>query len=306
MLNKLSFNVDKWSIKIGEVNTSYENFNRLDKNMKCLAHLKPNHVKDRKAMFIADPFVIEYQNKWYCFYEILDNCRYEGVIGYSESVDGCKWIYGGICLEEDWHLSYPYVFKDKDNIYMIPESANSKAITLYKAKVFPNKWEKIKNIIEGEYFDSSICFYNDKWWIFTMKENNLYIFYSDNIEGPWLEHKKNPIISNNKNITRPGGRIISLNNKLIRHTQDCNDNYGKLVRQYEIINLTIDEYKEREIGIVIKNSDKKLTWNRDGMHNIDIQEVKGEKCLIAIDGYYCKKVNRIINKAKKIINMKAY
>lgn len=42
------------------------------------------------------------------------------------------------------------------------------------------------------------------------------------------------------------------------------------------------------------------------MHNIDIQEVKGEKCLIAIDGYYCKKVNRIVNKAKKIINMKAY
>ena len=31
----------------------------------------------------------------------------------------------GVVLEEDFHLSFPYVFKDDKNIYMVPESSQS-------------------------------------------------------------------------------------------------------------------------------------------------------------------------------------
>ena len=303
MLNKIFFKIDMWSIKLGIFNELHK-----DKlhNENFMVHLTPKHVKDRRTAFIADPFLIKEKNKWYCFYEILDNDRYEGVIGYSYSLDGYIWEYGGVCLEEDWHLSYPYVFRDEKDIYMIPESGQTNKIILYKAKDFPNEWEIVDCLLEGNYLDSSICNYNDKWWMFTFKDNSLYIFYSDKVRGPWIPHKKNPIISNNTSITRPGGRILNLNNKLIRHTQDCHDNYGKLVRQFEILKLTENLYEEIEIGHIIKNSQKPLTWNRDGMHNIDIQEFNNNSYLIAVDGYYCKKVNRLSNKIKKILKLKYY
>ena len=310
MIDRLYFKVDDWSIKIGQINKPYSENNEIYKNSEFTTHLKADHVTDRDAMFIADPFLINHNKKTYCFYEILDNKSYKGVIGYSKSLDGLNWEYGKVCLEEKWHLSYPYLVKDNENIYMIPESSKANSIILYKASDFPDKWQKICELAEGNYVDSSIIFHNGKWWLFTTKDNypnyNLDVFYADKIEGPWIEHKKNPIIKNNANITRSGGRVLNIGSRLIRHAQDCKESYGRLVRAFEVTKLTEDEYEEKELGIVIENSNKELSWNRDGMHNIDLLKVDGETYNIAVDGYYCKNVNILTNKIKSILNMKSY
>ena len=44
-------------------------------------------------------------------------------------------------LEEQFHLSYPYIFEHEDRVYMIPETNEANEIRLYQAVDFPLIWE---------------------------------------------------------------------------------------------------------------------------------------------------------------------
>ena len=46
----------------------------------------------------------------------------------------------GVVLEENFHLSFPFVFEDSGNLYMIPETAENQQIRLYECISFPEKW----------------------------------------------------------------------------------------------------------------------------------------------------------------------
>lgn len=56
-------------------------------------------------------------NILYLFYETKNSVTMQGDIGVARSVDkGATWEQLGIALDEDWHLSYPYVFEDNGNV----------------------------------------------------------------------------------------------------------------------------------------------------------------------------------------------
>ncbi len=276
-------------------------------NIRCIDNIKDiqdkfnqvisyKDIKDVKAIFLADPFVIKKDNTWYMFFEVYKANPRKGVIGLAISNDGVKWEYKKIVLEEDFHLSYPYIFEDKGKIYMIPESGESGFIKLYEAINFPYKWRCIKNIIKGEYYDSSILKYDEKWWIFSKskipKKNSLSLFYSDNLLDGWKEHCKSPIVCGDPRISRPGGRVFNDGDKIVRFSQDNSQYYGKSVIGFEIMELTTKEYKEEEIGVIIRNSDIKNSWNKDGMHTIEINKDKNRFFVIS-DGFYYKKVCKL-------------
>lgn len=53
----------------------------------------------------------------YLFYETKNSITMQGDIGVSRSTDkGATWQQLGIALDEDWHLSYPYVFDYDGNV----------------------------------------------------------------------------------------------------------------------------------------------------------------------------------------------
>ena len=299
MLRKLFFKQDIWGISINQ----YKQGDLLDSTV-----MKPTitagDVKDCKAIFVADPFLIKYQDIWYVFYEVLPEYDRKGVIAYSYSYDGINWNYGKVVLKTGYHLSYPYVFKVGNKIYMIPEGGAGGDIKLYEAQSFPDEWKPVKKIKPGAFYDSSIFSRVGKWWMMTMgvhpEPNSLYIYYADDLEGEWKSHSLNPIIKNNPYISRPGGRVYQQGNRLIRFTQDCSENYGKLLKAIEITKLTVDSYEEYELDVVISNSDKKGSWNKDGMHHIDIQK-DDNNYLVAVDGYYYKQVNKITNKIYRML-----
>ena len=48
---------------------------------------------------------------FYLFYETKNSFTMQGDIGVAKSIDkGATWQQLGMALDEDWHLSYPYVF----------------------------------------------------------------------------------------------------------------------------------------------------------------------------------------------------
>ena len=103
--------------------------------------LTARHVTDVSAEFVADPFMVKEDSTWYMFFEVMNNATGQGDIGLAVSADTKKWDYKQIVLDEPFHLSYPYVFKWKDEYYLIPESGAANSVRLYRAIAFPTKWQ---------------------------------------------------------------------------------------------------------------------------------------------------------------------
>lgn len=271
----------KWSIGIYKGNSL---FNLSPHSSADNPVLTKKDITDVPADFVADPFMVMENNSWYLFIEVLNANTKKRDIGLAMSQDGIHWHYKQIVLSESFHLSYPYVFRWKDAYYMIPETSQKHSIRLYRASDFPIKWSYVTTLVEGRPFvDSSIVFFNDKWWIFTSSTSQdiLWLYYSSALEGPWIEHPQSPIIKNNDNIARPAGRIIFMNHSLVRFAQNS---YGMYVRAFMINELTTTRYEESEISQTPIIGYTGFGWNGGGMPHIDAHEVAKDKWIACVDG----------------------
>jgi hypothetical protein len=245
-------------------------------------------VTDIQAMFVADPFMIKVEDTWYMFFEVMDAEYTKGTIGLATSKNGLVWNYQQIVLSEPFHLSYPYVFCLNGEYYLMPESFEGNAIRLYRGDPFPSKWKLVADILEGPWVDSSIFFFDGRWWLFsnpvTPQNQVLELFYAENITGPWHRHPMSPLIQGNNRIARLGGRVIVTGGAPIRFTQDCFPHYGTTVRAFEVSQLTTSRYAERELEASPILSAGEQSWHRAGMHHIDPHFVDG-KWLACVDGW---------------------
>lgn len=250
--------------------------------------LTAKDVIDVPAAFVADPFMISENSTWYMFFEVLNALSEQGEIGLAISNDGLNWNYQQIVLKESFHLSYPYVFKCNNEYYMVPETRQTNSIRLYKAVNFPNEWLLEKTLIDGrDYVDSSIFYFDTKWWLFTASTNSsvLHLYYADKLMDSWIEHPKSPVIQKNLNIARPGGRVVVDDGNIIRYSQDNKYVYGNQVRAFEITDLTTTTYEEKEVKETPILTASGSGWNKTGMHNIDPHQLEQDRWIACVDGY---------------------
>ncbi|MDD5165869.1 MAG: hypothetical protein PHQ57_00560 [Candidatus Omnitrophica bacterium] len=253
--------------------------------------LTAKDVIDRNAEFVADPFMVNEQGIWYMFFEVMDSSLGKAEIGLATSSDACHWQYRQIVLSEPFHLSYPYVFKWGNEYYMIPESYNANSVKLYKAVDFPFKWAHVVDLLIGTFSDSSVFHYADKWWMFTVdtleypsNNDRLKLYYSQDLQGPWLEHVKSPVIKGNSHIARPGGRVSVIGERIIRYAQDDYPRYGLRLYAFEITKLTLTEYEERICPVEPVLQANGRGWSKSGMHNIDAHFLGDSRWIACVDG----------------------
>lgn len=254
--------------------------------------LTAQDVTDIQADFLADPFLLQEGDAWYLFFEALNSANSQGDIGYASSANGYDWTYQKIVFDEPFHLSYPQVFKWEGEYYMVPETSETNSIRLYRAVNFPSDWEFVTTLVSGRpYVDSSLFYYNGGWWMYsaayssaTGVDDTLYLFYADNLVGPWVEHPMSPVVAADPNIARPGGRVIQFDNRLVRFTQDDYPTYGNQVRAFEVMQLTRTDYAEVEVPENPVVAATGLAWNADGMHHIDPVLLPSGTWLAVVDG----------------------
>jgi len=250
--------------------------------------LTKDDVTDIPADFVADPFMLRRDDTWHMFFEVMNSETQRGEIGLATSTDTLAWSYQGIVLKEPFHLSYPYVFEWQDDVYMIPETLGAGAVCLYKADAFPSRWSMSARLIEQAFADPSIFRFRDLWWIFACatpyQHDRLVLYYASDLNDPWTQHPKSPLIRADKCRARPAGRILNFNNRRFRFAQDCTPHYGSSVRAFEISELTTDTYAETEYkqNPILKASGH--GWNTSGMHHIDAQQLPDGKWLACVDG----------------------
>tara|TARA_B100000989_G_scaffold296238_1_gene279054 strand:+ start:3239 stop:4798 length:1560 start_codon:yes stop_codon:yes gene_type:complete len=253
---------DKWFIGI-QKNDENNNQFQIKNNFSI-----PSHKYDE---YLADPFIFSNELSEYLFCESFSYKANKGVIKVGKVNENRECHKLETVLEEKYHLSFPFIFREKGSFWMIPESANNNTIDLYRSKSFPYGWVKEKTILSGiKAVDSTVLFYEDVFWLFTSFQdkagmsNDMHIYWSDDLTGDWKPHKKNPIISDVK-ISRNAGSIFFYNNKIIRPSQNCLRRYGEEIIFSEIIMLNKDIYEEKRLLSIspkhIKNSDGIHTWN---------------------------------------------
>ena len=209
-LKDLNFNNKNNRYQVGFQKTTWGN----------LEYRKSIFIENEKGTFNADPFVVEKDNKNYCFVECFNYAEKKAKINVFELSEK-GYVFLGTALEESFHLSFPFIFEFNNEFYMVPESSKNKDIRLYKCLNFPLKWELQEILIDDiDAADTMIFQKNNKWWMMTNEDplkldNHNYqmnIYYSDNLlNGEWISHKNNPIIMD-ANSARNAGLLLDEDN----------------------------------------------------------------------------------------------
>lgn len=235
---------EQWGLLVhsgqaGHVPASFSGFKRL---------IPP---KDR---LWADPFVIQQKGKDYIFIEEMTFRGKKGHIAVMEAEGKGQYSTPRPVLKRPYHLSYPFIFRHKDQLYMMPETLQNQSIELYKCHIFPDKWQFEKTLISDiSATDATLFNYRDTFWLFTSVDTHpgtsindeLFLFYASSLtDTHWTPHPQNPIVSDVR-FARPAGNLFIQNGKLLRPAQDCSKHYGYGMQIMEVTTINKETYAEQ-------------------------------------------------------------
>lgn len=216
------------------------------------ANLTP--LSNPAAHYRADPFVVSHGGRTVILAEEYPNVRQMGHIMALEVLPSGQILELGVCLQEPFHLSFPYVFKCDGQLYMCPESNEASQIRVYRCVEFPLHWELDTVIMEGVAACDTVLFERDGlWWMMTNMDSSgtntdfcseLHLFWADHpLSKDWHAHPLNPVVCDGRH-ARNGG-FLREGDRIYRVAQGhAYGVYGKSHTVYEITTLTQTAYVE--------------------------------------------------------------
>lgn len=203
----------------------------------------------------ADPFIVNHEGRSFIFFEDLPYAVGRAHIAAVEVLGEGRTGEPQIVLSRPYHLSYPFVFDWEGELYMIPESADNHSIELYRCEQFPHRWSLYKVLLENvRAYDSTLLHEDGRWWLFANvaegeadPSEELHLYWSTSLEGPWVPHCANPVLSDVRQ-ARGAGPLFRRDGNLYRPSQDCAADYGSAVSINRIDLLDTSSYRETPVG----------------------------------------------------------
>lgn len=218
-------------------------------------------MKSSSDRFIADPFLLEIDRRTILFFEEV---RYSERRGRLKAVAldsfGRAEDDEFLVLERPYHLSFPNAFRVPEHtaaVYLLPEQSASGRTVLYRSAPF--------NSLKDMYFephsvlletfsgiDPVLQWVEPHWYLFASDgaygnhDNNLHLFFSRQLEGPYKEHPLSPIHQGLRG-SRMAGQFLTVDGHLIRLGQDCRNGYGSGIVIFRIDEITPNAYLETEV-----------------------------------------------------------
>jgi len=229
-------------------------------------------VADDGKRYFADPFVFWHEVRAHVFCEELPFASGKGVISlFTISSDG-EVSPPRVVLERPYHLSYPFVFAEDGEIWMIPETSANRTIELYRARHFPDVWVKEAILVEDVVAaDATLVTHGGRRWLFASLAaeggsswDNLGLFHASRLAGPWTAHPLNPVVIDVR-AARPAGMMFQQGGRLLRPVQDCSTDYGAALTLYEVTRLDPDGYAQR----LVRRLTPPPAWRGDGVHTLN-------------------------------------
>ena len=243
----------------------------------------------RRFAFRADPFGLWDGGKLHIFAEAFDYRTLKGSIELLVYDECFNLIRKRRVLSRPWHLSYPFVFRADEQVWMLPEARRSGELTLYRASAFPTAWEPAATLeVPGAPLDATPLFHDYRWWLFYARgsrlSSELNVAYADRLTGPWYSHPQNPVRIGPAS-TRPAGTPIRRDDGGIDlPVQDCSSTYGGSIRRLAIRRLDEQHFEAEDFPWL--EAAPPLSPFVDGLHTL---ASAGDVTLID-----CKRVDRSV------------
>jgi hypothetical protein len=190
-------------------------------------------LDDDGRRFYADPFAFEHGGRHYVFVEELEHATNKGVLSVSEMGPDGRLSRPRRVLEEPFHLSYPQVFAEGGDVWMVPESGAGHSVTLYRAEDFPDRWAAHTVLLaDRDIFDATLLRHDGLFWLIGTERDGagnasdmMVVFFAPALTGPWQPHHRNPIVIDRR-AARPGGGFQRRGEDWILPVQDGTERYG--------------------------------------------------------------------------------
>jgi len=174
---------------------------------------------------------------------------------------------------------------------------------LFRAVEFPGRWEKVATLLSDfAAVDSTIFLHEGRYWLFCGRADDdiyleLFAFYSETLEGPWLPHMRNPVKMDVRS-SRPAGALFTYAGALYRPAQDCSTTYGSGIVFNRVLSLSPEEFAEEVAAEMRPQQNDRYPA---GLHTVSLA---GD--LIVIDGLcrrfaprrFFQQVGGVMNRAR--------
>jgi hypothetical protein len=214
---------------------------------------KSIRISAPKGHFWADPFIYVRNQKVYCFVEDYVYEKKRAHIAVLEITNNSAMEIGA-CIEESFHLSFPFLFHYENQLYMSPECNGSGQIRIYRCMGFPLKWELASIVMNGVSAVDTLFFeHAGLWWMITSIDRQqsrdywteLSIYHAKSpLDTEWTSHPQNPV-----RVDPDGGRnagLIQEDGRIFRLAQRQGyEQYGAGLLMYEITDISETVYSEK-------------------------------------------------------------
>jgi hypothetical protein len=243
--------------------------NELDSLINTGKFISDIELKGCKNYWVADPMLVENEGRTFLFYEACHSGK--GIIEVIEILEDGMVTKPEIVLEKDYHQSYPFVFEESGNWYMIPESSECNEVQLYKASQFPNKWEKVDTLLVAHAVDTTLYKVDNQFILVTFVAQN----GTEEVEPKAYRMK----LENDQAIleelkwenwnglrVRGAGGFFESKKKLYRPAQiNYPNSYGEGLLFKEVF-IEEDTYREKDIVEIDSSNIVFKRYRIDGLH----------------------------------------
>lgn len=233
--------------------------------------------------FLADPFGVRRGAGTTLLVEEFDYRTQRGRIAALESDDGRAFTAPRPVIELPVHMSYPYLFTHRGEVYCVPETHQAREVSLYRAEDFPKEWRKVATLLQDfAAVDSTVFQHEGRWWLLCTDRDSgpdtkLYAWYAPDLPGPWLPHAANPVKTDVRS-SRPAGTPFVHEGQLYRPAQDGSGTYGGAVVVNRVVRLTPTEFDEEVATVVTPDPGGPYP---DGLHTLsaagDLTIIDGQR-----------------------------
>lgn len=257
----------------------------------------------RPSLYYADPFVWTTPKETYLFFERYDYRQGKGCIQAAKRSERFKKHY--TVLEEDFHLSYPFVFEHEGAVYCLPEANESQRLILYRFNEKAMQMEQEAVLMEGiRVIDPTLLHRDGKWELFFTQKDlpsvKLYRYRADDLLGPYEPFFGNPVKVDCAD-ARMAGAFFELNGVLVRPAQDCVRYYGNAVHLNRVERMDDEAYEEMVMDTVAPFADSPF---KKGLHTLNgndtITVFDGKRWRFTLSGFVRQwKVKRMDRKNRR-------
>lgn len=176
--------------------------------------------------WFADPFLLGEDERHYeILVEEMQERKGKGVISLlTVEKSTMNLLERRVVLEEDGHLSFPYIYKKGGKTFLLPEKGRAGAWDLYQYDEGEKRFEKVKEICRQPFADA--IFMDENTILATMlpKPNGKLLSVWKNDGGDWIESSTICFLDC---VARNAGQMFQWKGEWYRPAQICNCGYGE-------------------------------------------------------------------------------